>query len=80
MMASLWYRASESVQRLNAFLTRHKRLFGSMTALALALLLALYNVSSGPLRNLNDIGGWSNRALFIAMTAGVHAAVMLRNG
>lgn len=77
MMASLWYRASESVQRLNAFLTRHKRLFGSMTALALALLLALYNVSSGPLRNLNDIGGWSNRALFIAMTAGVHAAVLL---
>lgn len=33
---------------------------------ALSLLLALYNVGGGPLGNLNDIGGWRNRALYIA--------------
>lgn len=76
MTARLWYRACEGVKKLNAFLTRRKYLSGGLTALALALLLALYNISSGPLRNLNDIGGWSNRALFIAMTAAVHAAVL----
>ena len=39
--------------------------------------LALYNVSSGPLSNLNDIGGWSNRALFIVMSAFVHASMLM---
>lgn len=50
---------------------------GAVLALLLAALLALHNVSSGPLGNLNDIGGWDNRALFIAMTACVHAAVLM---
>lgn len=76
MMTTLWRRGCESVQKLDAFLTRYKHLFGAVTAAVFALVLALYNVSSGPLRNLNDIGGWSNRAMFIAMTAAVHAAVL----
>ena len=59
------------------FLTRHRVVLGVLLALGLAALLAVNNVSSGPLKNLNDIGGWSNRALFIAMTAVVHAGVLI---
>ncbi|MBP3657145.1 MAG: hypothetical protein J6K32_10675 [Clostridia bacterium] len=58
-------------------LTRLRLPLGAACALLLAALLALHNVSAGPLGNLHDIGGWSNRALFIAMTAAVHAAVLL---
>lgn len=57
--------------------TRYRVILGALLAMALAGVLALYNVSSGPLRNLNDIGGWSNRALFIAMAAAVHALMLL---
>jgi len=57
--------------------TRFRLVLGALMALGLAGLLALYNVSSGPLHNLNDIGGWSNRALFIAMSACVHALALL---
>lgn len=56
---------------------RHRLLLGGALGAMLALLLALYNVSSGPLHNLNDIGGWRNRALFIAMSAAVHGAALL---
>jgi len=59
------------------WMTKHRGVLGGLLALALSALLAVYNVSSGPLRNLNDIGGWGNRALFIAMTAVVHAAVLI---
>lgn len=46
-------------------------LVGAVLSLAIGGVVALWNVSSGPLHNLNDIGSWSNRLLFIAMTAGV---------
>lgn len=62
---------------VHRFLTKHRVLLGTLTALAFAALLAVYNVSSGPLHNLNDIGGWTNRAMFIAMTAAVHAIVLI---
>ncbi|MFR6027374.1 MAG: hypothetical protein ACLUMK_12835 [Christensenellales bacterium] len=42
-----------------------------------SMLLALYNVGGGPLGNLNDIGGWRNRALYIALTAAVQLFVLL---
>ena len=64
-------------RRADAFLTRHRLIFGALLALAFAGALALYNVSSGPLRNLNDIGGWSNRAAFIGCAAIVHALVLV---
>ena len=57
--------------------TRYRMVLGALLSVLLAALLALYNVSSGPLHNLNDIGGWSNRALFIAMAAAVHALALL---
>ena len=60
-----------------AFADRYCLPLGAVLAALLAGALALYNVSSGPLSNLNDIGGWSNRALFIAMTAAVHALVLM---
>lgn len=61
----------------DAFLTRRRMLFGMLLSLLLAGALAVYNVSSGPLSNLNDIGGWSNRALFILLTAAVHGLVLV---
>lgn len=63
--------------RAQALAQRYRLPLGALLALLLAAALALHNVSSGPLRNLHDIGGWSNRALFIAMTAAVHAGVLL---
>ena len=67
----------KQIEAVQAFADRHSLLPGAMLAALLAGALALYNVSSGPLSNLNDIGGWSNRALFIVMTAAAHAAVLL---
>ena len=56
---------------LSAWLDRHALPLGAALAAALSLLLALYNVGGGPLGNLNDIGGWRNRALYIALTAAI---------
>ena len=67
----------KQIEAVQAFADRHSLLLGAVLAALLAGALALYNVSSGPLSNLNDIGGWSNRALFIVMTAAAHAAVLL---
>ena len=66
--------------KLNAFsawLDRHALPLGALLAAGLSLLLALYNVGSGPLSNLNDIGGWRNRVLYIALTAGMQMVVLL---
>lgn len=62
---------------VHAGLTRLCLPLGALLALALSAGVAVLNVSAGPLRNLNDIGGWSNRLLFILMTAAVQAAVLL---
>lgn len=56
-------------------------LSGALLSVGLGGLAAVWNISSGPLSNLNDIGSWNNRLLFIAMTAAVqvmlHALVTL---
>lgn len=70
-------RLKGALAALDRFTTKHRLLLCTLLAAALSGVLALYNVSSGPLRNLNDIGGWANRALFIGMTAAVHAALLL---
>ena len=62
---------------LSAWLDRHALPLGALLAAGLSLLLALYNVGSGPLSNLNDIGGWRNRVLYIALTAGMQMVVLL---
>lgn len=64
-------------RRADAWLTRFRLPLGAVLALLLAALTAAFNVESGPLRNLNDIGGWSNRLLFIALAAAVQAALLL---
>ena len=71
------YRVKNALAALNRLTTRFRAVLGAMMALGLAGLLAFHNVSSGPLHNLNDIGGWSNRALFIVMAAAVQALVLL---
>jgi len=60
-----------------AWMNRRRMLLSVLLAAGLAGLLALHQVSGGPLKNLNDIGGWRNRALFIGMTAAVHASMLL---
>jgi len=52
-------------------------LFGALLSLGLSGIVAVWNIASGPLHNLNDIGSWHNRLLFIAMTAAVQAALHL---
>ena len=77
MMGRLLFHAGRMAGRADDFLTRHRIVFSALLAALLAGALAVYNVSSGPLHNLNDIGGWSNRALFIAMSAAVHASMLM---
>ena len=55
---------------------RHAHALGLLLAAVLAALTAVLNVSRGPLSNLNDIGGWTNRMAFIALAAAAHAAVL----
>ena len=70
-------RMKDALCALSRFTQKHRLLLSAVLAVLLSGLLALYNVSSGPLRNLNDIGGWHNRALFIAMSAAVHLSMLL---
>ena len=62
---------------LHARLARLCLPLGVLLALALSAGTAALNVSAGPLGNLNDIGGWDNRLLFILMTAAVQGGVLL---
>ena len=70
-------RLKDALGVLSRFTQKHRLLLSAVLAVLLSGLLALYNVSSGPLRNLHDIGGWDNRALFIAMSAAVHLSMLL---
>ena len=77
MLGKLLFEIGQAAERADRFLTRHRLLFSALLAAALSGALAVYNVSSGPLHNLNDIGGWSNRALFIVMSAAVHGMLLM---
>ena len=52
-------------------------ILGALCALLLSGAVAVYNVDAGPLRNLNDIGGWGNRALLIAMAAAMQVILLV---
>lgn len=71
------YVMRHAAKRVNGIGEKHRLVVGGAFALVLAGLLAVMNVDAGPLRNLNDIGGWSNRALFIGMTAAAHFTLMM---
>ena len=77
MMGKLLFDIGQALDRLDRFLTKHRIICSALLAAALSALLALYNVNSGPLHNLNDIGGWDNRAVFIIMCAGVQGALLM---
>lgn len=76
-MGKLLFSAQQAAERADGFLTKHRMVFSALLAALLSGVLAVYNVSAGPLHNLNDIGGWSNRALFIVMSAAVQAVLLL---
>ncbi|MBR2942339.1 MAG: hypothetical protein IKB82_02975 [Clostridia bacterium] len=57
--------------------THAMMIYGAALSLLFSGLIAVYNISAGPLSNLNDIGGWDNRLLFIAMTAAVQVLLLL---
>ena len=52
-------------------------LFGGALAVLLCGLVGLLNLSAGALGNLNDIGGWQNRLIFLVMAAGVQGLLLL---
>ncbi|MGN0995654.1 MAG: hypothetical protein ACI4PG_01975 [Candidatus Ventricola sp.] len=68
---------TDALASLRAWAQRHAAALCVLLSALLTAALAAHNVSAGPLRNLNDIGGWGNRALMIAVTAALHAAVLL---
>ena len=68
--------AKRMLAELNARLSRHALAAGLLLALLLSGLTALYNLTSGPLANLNDIGGWNNRLLFGMLSAAAHFALL----
>ena len=69
--------ARGALASLGAWAQRHAAALCVLLSVLLTAALAAHNVSAGPLRNLNDIGGWGNRALMIAVTAALHAALLL---
>ncbi len=77
MLGKLLFGIGQAADRADRFLTKRRFIFSALLAAVLAGALAVYNVSSGPLHNLNDIGGWSNRALFILMSAAVHVVLLM---
>ena len=64
------------VRRVDRALTRHALALGLIFSALLAAATAAYNLTVGPLHNLNDIGTWHNRLLFTAMTAAAHALLL----
>lgn len=76
-MQSLLLRVRDAALRVDETLTRRCRLLGALLALAIAALFAAVSVVAGPLYNLNDIGTFRLRALFIVMTAGVLGCALL---
>ncbi len=62
---------------LDGRLARFRLLIGAALALLIAAGFALLSVCAGPLYNLNDIGSFANRAVFIVMASGCLALVLL---
>ena len=58
-------------------MNRHRVLCGIAVALLLSGLTFFYNLTAGPLVNLNDIGSWSNRLRFTFLSAVVHISLLL---
>lgn len=70
-------------EKISALLTREPRraagrwIFGGALAVVLSGLVAAFNVSAGALSNLNDIGNWENRLLFLMMSAAAQTLLLL---
>ena len=76
-MKRIFYdRIPRALCRADERLSRHALALGLLFAALLAAGTAAYCMSAGPLRNLNDIGGYRNRMLFTAMAALVHALLL----
>ncbi len=71
------YALHRAVKAVDAAGERHGMIVGGAFALIAAGLFAVMSISAGPLYNLNDIGGWDNRVLFIAMAAAVVFTLLL---
>ena len=62
---------------LDERLSRVRFALGALLAVLLAGGFALMSVFAGPIYNLNDIGGFDNRKVFIVLAAGVYLALLL---
>ncbi|MCR4707959.1 MAG: hypothetical protein K5746_08430 [Clostridiales bacterium] len=67
----------EAGRRTNLWLTRYGTAFGIALSLFIGAMTVLVNVSAGPLSNLNDIGGWRNRLLFLILCGISEALIQL---
>ena len=63
-------------KRIAGKLSAHTRAFGIVFAVMVSALTLLWNVSSGPLGNLNDIGGWDNRLIFLCESAAAESLLL----
>lgn len=72
-LESIWTAAVQAEGRT----ARFAKPAGVLLALGIAGATALWNVSGGPLCNLNDIGGWGNRLIFLVMAAAAEALVLM---
>lgn len=62
---------------LDERLARLRFWIGAAAAALLAAGFALLSVNHGPLQNLNDIGGFANRAVFIVLVCGAYFLLLL---
>lgn len=76
-MTNLLRRLTAAFSAINERLARLRLPLGAAVSAALAAGFALMSVYAGPIYNLNDIGGFGNRAVFIVMAAAVYFALLL---
>ena len=67
----------EDLRRADERLSRHAGVIGAALAVLIGAGFALRNVAGGPLYNLNDIGGWRSRFVFLLMAGAALGALEL---
>ena len=76
-MEEMMARVSGALQRADRRLSGRGAFLGIGLSLLIGIGTVLLNVSAGPLSNLNDIGGWRSRLLFLLLCGAAETAVQL---
>ena len=70
-------RLSSAFTKADRRLSVYAAILGTGLALLAGAAVVIVNVSAGPLSNLNDIGGWRNRLLFLLLCGAAQVLVQL---